>query len=160
MSYEEPHGRQPTEEELRAAMEEQMRRITVQDVLLQTVVTLVNLAGRRLGLAEGAEEERDLEQARLAIEGTRALVELLPAEESRAVRDALSQLQMAYARQAGAHGAPAEGEAPDRGDRPPQGAPDQGPASPSPAEASGGGAEPEEAERARARSKIWTPPGT
>ena len=35
--------REPTEEELRAALEEQMKRITVHDVLLQTVVTLVNL---------------------------------------------------------------------------------------------------------------------
>ncbi len=37
MSHQDPTagGRQPTEEELRAAMEEQMRRIRVQDVLLR-----------------------------------------------------------------------------------------------------------------------------
>ena len=84
MSYQDPAagGRQPTEEELRAAMEEQMRRIRVQDVLLQTAATLVNLGGRRLGLAPDAGDERDLEQARLAIEGVRALVPLLGAEEA------------------------------------------------------------------------------
>jgi hypothetical protein len=91
---------QLSEDELRAALEEQMKRITVTDVLLQTVVTLVNLGGRKLGLA-GGEDERDLEQARLAIEATRALVDLLPAEHAAAVREALSQLQVAYAREAG-----------------------------------------------------------
>ena len=49
--------RQPTEEELQAAFEEQMRHIRVEDVILQTVATLVNLAGRRLGLARREEEE-------------------------------------------------------------------------------------------------------
>ena len=51
--------REPTEEELRAAFEEQMRQIRVEDVILQTVATLVNLAGRRLGLAgDGGEGRR------------------------------------------------------------------------------------------------------
>ena len=56
-------GQQPTEEELRAALEEQMRQIRVEDVILQTTATLINLAGRRLGLA-GEPEEKDIEQAR------------------------------------------------------------------------------------------------
>jgi hypothetical protein len=127
--------REPSEEELRAAMEEQMRRITVKDVLLQTIVTLVNLSARKLGLGEG--DEKDLEQARLGIEGVRALLPLLPQEEVAPVRDALSQIQVAYAQAAG-------------GGPPP-------PSEPSPREAS---REDEEAERAKARSKIWTPPGT
>jgi hypothetical protein len=136
---------EPDEAELRAALEEQMRRITVQDVLIQTVVTLINLGGRRLGLAGPPEEagERDLEQARLAIEGARALVPLLPQEDLGPVRDALSQLQMAYVQLAqapeGAETAGNEGE--------PEGE------APAPA------ATDDEAERAKARSKIWTPPG-
>src|SRR3954462_10593981 len=76
-----------------------MRRITVQDVLIQTVVTLINLGGRRLGLAGPPEQagDKDLEQARLAIEGARSLVPLLPQDADLGpVRDALSQLQMAY----------------------------------------------------------------
>jgi hypothetical protein len=122
-----------------------MRRITVQDVLIQTVVTLINLGGRRLGLAGPPEEagERDLEQARLAIEGARALVPLLPQEDLGPVRDALSQLQMAYVQLAQAAEGPetagTEGE--------PEGE------APAPAAAA------DEAERAKARSKIWTPPG-
>jgi hypothetical protein len=87
---------QPSEEELRAALEEQMRRITVQDVLLQTVVTLVNLSGRRLTV----EEEKDLEQARLGIEAVRALLPLCPEDQVEPVREALSQLQMIFAREA------------------------------------------------------------
>jgi len=68
----EPQGaRQPSEEELRAALEEQMKRITVKDVLLQTVITLINVSARKLGLA-GDEAEKDLAEAKSGIEGVRA----------------------------------------------------------------------------------------
>jgi hypothetical protein len=123
--------REPTEDQLRAALEEQMRRITVKDVLLQTVVTLVNLSARKLGLGEG--EDKDLDQARLGIDAVRALLPLLPEEEVAPVREALSQLQMAYAQAAG-----------------------DKPQTPDPAPHSSD----EEDERAKARAKIWTPPGT
>ena len=92
------------EEELRAQLEEELRRITVRDVLLQTIVSLVNLGGQRLGLAPGAEDMRDTDQARLAIEGVRALLPLVEEqdpEQVRPIRDALSQLQLAYAQLAG-----------------------------------------------------------
>jgi hypothetical protein len=136
---------EPSEAEMRAALEEQMRRITVQDVLIQTVVTLINLGGRRLGLAGPPEEagDRDLEQARLAIEGARALVPLLPQEDLGPVRDALSQLQMAYVQLAqAAEGSETAGN---------EGEPEA--EAPAPAQPT------DEAERAKARSKIWTPPG-
>ena len=73
-------------------------------MLLQTIVSLVNLGGQRLGLAPGAEDMRDTDQARLAIEGVRALLPLVEeqdAEQVRPIRDALSQLQLAYAQLAG-----------------------------------------------------------
>ena len=73
---------------------EELRKIKVQDVLLQTVVTFINLGGQRL-----MGEEKDLEQAKLAIEGVRALLPLCPEEESKPVRDALAQLQMVFARE-------------------------------------------------------------
>ena len=44
---------------------------------MQTVVSLLNLGGRKAGLAPGTEDERDLEQVRLAIEGARALLPLV-----------------------------------------------------------------------------------
>lgn len=101
MTQEQP----PSEEELRAALEEEMKRIRVEDVLVQTAVTLVNVAGRKLG-------DGDLEQAKLGIDGARALVPMLPDEPQKAVHDALSQLQMMYARAAGAAPPPA-GEPPE-----------------------------------------------
>jgi hypothetical protein len=143
---------EPNEEELRAAMEEQLRRISVQDVLLQTTATLVSLAGRRLGLAPDSQDERDLEQARLAIEGTRALLPLLSGEEASAVKQALSQLQVAYAREAQAPEAPAKEEEEAAADRPG--------AKEAPSGAKEAPSRAEEAERAKARSKIWTPPGS
>jgi hypothetical protein len=107
---------QMTEEELRAAyeaqLEEQLKTLRVEDVVVQTIVTLVNLGGRRAGLAPGTESERDPGQLRLAIDGARALLGLIEAElgpDGAAIRDALSQLQLAYAQLAG--GPPPAGEA-------------------------------------------------
>jgi hypothetical protein len=89
-----------SEEQLRAAYEAELARIRVEDILIQTVVSLLNLAARRAGLT-GGDEEPDFEQVRQAIDGTRALlplVEPLLGPEAKQVRDALSQLQLAYAR--------------------------------------------------------------
>ena len=108
MNEEQEQGRQPTEEELRAALEEEMRRVTVDDVLLQSAVSLVNLGGRKAGLAPGTEGERDLVQVQAAIDGVSALLPVLEArgrEEVKPIRDALSQLQMAYTRLAAGSGA-------------------------------------------------------
>jgi hypothetical protein len=95
---------QPSEEEMRAAYEAELSRITSADMILQTAVSLLNLGGRRLGLAPGSEQERDLEQVRDAVDGVSALLGILErsasAQELRPLRDALSQLQMAYAREA------------------------------------------------------------
>jgi hypothetical protein len=90
-----------SEEELRAAYEAELQRIRVDDVLIQTVVSLLNLAARRAGLTGTGEDEVDWEQVGQAIEGTRALLPLVEpvlGPEAKQVRDALSQLQMAYAR--------------------------------------------------------------
>src|SRR3954447_17991668 len=128
-------GAEPTEEQIRA-FEEQLKRIRVEDVIVQTLVTLVNLGARRLGLT-GEPESRDMEQAQLAMEGARALMPLIPGDELGPIREALSQLQVAFAREM--QGAP----------EPPADAPE-----PPSAEAD------DEAERAKARAKLWTPPGT
>ena len=104
---EQEQGRQPTEEELRAALEEEMRRVTVDDVLLQSAVSLINLGGRKAGLAPGTEGERDVAQVQAAIDGVSALLPVLEArgrEEVKPIRDALSQLQVAYTRLAGERG--------------------------------------------------------
>jgi hypothetical protein len=93
--------RQPSEEEIRA-LEAELEKLTVDDVLLQTVVTLLNLGARKAGLAEGA--TADLPQVKMAIEAARALLPLLESEHGEQlapVRDALSRLQMAYVQKSG-----------------------------------------------------------
>jgi hypothetical protein len=95
--------REPSEEEMRAAYEAELKRISTADVILQTAVSLINLAGRRLGRVPGAEDERDLEQVRDAIDAVRGLMPVLErtvGPEIGPLREALSQLQMAYAREA------------------------------------------------------------
>jgi hypothetical protein len=125
---------QPSEEELRAAYEAEIKRLRVEDVVVQTVVSLVNLAGRKAGLAPGTEDERDPEQLRQAIDASTALLPFVEAqlgEDAAQVRNALSQLQLAYAQMAGAgQGAtePTPGGQPPEGSGPGQQAPGPGPA--------------------------------
>ena len=144
-------GPEPTEEELRAALEEEMRRVTADQVLLQTIVSLVNLAGRRIGLAPGSEGERDLGQVRTAIEAIRALLPIVEgaadAPDLAPIRNALSQLQMAYAQEAGG-AAPDQGPGgdPSSGGEPPAGAP---PAGEQPGPADGG--------PAQRSGRLWVP---
>ncbi|HEY8536592.1 MAG TPA: hypothetical protein VIL25_09075 [Vicinamibacterales bacterium] len=130
--------RQPSEEELRRRLEEELKKLRVEDVLVQSAASLTNLAGQKL-------QDKDLEQARLGIDGARALLPLLPGDAQKAVQNALAQLQMMYAREVGARpsaGGQQEG-------RPPQ---------PGASQADAETAR-EEAERAKARAKLWTPPG-
>jgi hypothetical protein len=146
MSEERP---QPSEEEMHAALEAELKKVTVDDVMLQTAVSLINLAGRRAGLVPGTEDERDLEQVQAAIDGVSALLPLLERrgrDEVRPLRDALAQLQMAYAQQAkGA--APSAGEQPAPGQEPPSGeAPPSGEQPPS--------GEPGPAQRS---GRLWVP---
>ena len=77
-------------------------------MLLQTIVTLINLGARKAGLAEGS--EADLPQVKQAIDAARALLPIVEPRHGEAlgpVKDALSRLQMAYVQQTG-------GEAPAR----------------------------------------------
>lgn len=107
---------QPSEEDRseadqRAAYEAELNRITSSEMILQATVSLLNIGGRRLGLAgppdsqspnSPAAGERDLEQVRDAIDGVRALMPILERHmggELGPLRDAISQLQMAYARE-------------------------------------------------------------
>jgi hypothetical protein len=156
---------QPSEEELRAAYEAELSRITSADMMLQAAVSLLNIGSFRLapkqaqpGVAEQAPPSvraDDLEQVRDAIDGVRALLEILERRipgELRPLRDALSQLQMAYAREAQAGGPAAQSAAPQQPasePQPPAGGPEagqqgqaegpaeEGKAGPGPAESSG-----------------------
>jgi hypothetical protein len=128
-----PEGETPSEEELRARLEEEVRKVRVQDLLLQSVASLVNLTARRIA----KEDERDLEQAKVGIDAVRAVVDLLEPEQQSQVKNALSELQMLYAQQT-------QGGAPERPSEPGDG---------------GEGGEPEPP-RSQRPSGLWTPPGT
>lgn len=132
----------PTEEELQRRLEEQLRQVRVQDLLLESVASILNLSARRIGKAD----ERDLEQARIGIEAVRAVVDLLEPAPREQVREALAQVQMLFAREAqgGEGAAPGAAEpTPATGSEPPQ-----PPQTPRPA----GGREPP--------PRLWTPPGS
>jgi hypothetical protein len=95
---------QPSEQEMRAAYEAELKQIRVEQILFEQVVTLINLGMRKTGMAPGTEDERDLDQVRIAIDGVRALTPLLEQaapEQIQPIRDALSQLQLAYVRLGG-----------------------------------------------------------
>jgi hypothetical protein len=145
-----PGGAEPSEAELRAAYEAELSRITAVDMIAQAAVSLLNIGARRMGPPPGQDAadapgagERDLEQVRDAIDGARALLEILerriPAAELSPLRDALSRLQMAYAAEVGGgegqggagrpEGPPAPGTAPKE--------PEQGESGPGPAQSSG-----------------------
>lgn len=103
-------GQTPSEEELRAAYEAELKRLRVEHLLLDNVAALVNLGMRRTGLVPGTESERDQAQVRLAIESVRALLPVLEQsapEQMGAIRDAVSQLQIAFVKMGGEAGAPA-----------------------------------------------------
>ncbi len=94
-----PDGEPMTEEQLAAAYEEQIKQLRVEDVLLQTIVSLLNLGGRKAGLAPGTEDERDLGQLALTIEGVRRLMPLVEealGPDASQLKDAVAQLQLAF----------------------------------------------------------------
>jgi len=160
---------EPSEEELRAAYEAELSRISATDMIAQTAVSLLNIGAHRLAPAgEGGHPEghapsggaRDLEQARDAIDAVKALLEILARRiprELAPLRDALSRLQMAYAHEARAAGVSGE-PAPAGGAAPAQTPPQPGGNRPAPA-----GGEPAKDEPqpgpgpAESSGRLWVP---
>jgi hypothetical protein len=84
------------DEQLLQQLEEELKKLKVADLLVQTLYTVSSLGYRKL-----SEEDRDLDQARLAIEALRALVPVLEGavgeDVLRDFRQVTSNLQLAYA---------------------------------------------------------------
>src|SRR3954451_17304870 len=100
-----PTQPQITEEELRA-LEAELERVHVDDVVLQTIVSLINLGARKgaVGAPPEAGITPDYEQLGIAIDAAKALlavVEPRHGDKVGPIRDAVSQLQMAYAQGTG-----------------------------------------------------------
>ena len=86
----------PSDEELIQRLEEELKKLKVSDLLVQTLYTLSSL-----GYSKLSEEDRDLEQARLAIEALRALLPVLEGavgeDVLRDFKQVTANLQLAYA---------------------------------------------------------------
>jgi predicted nucleic acid-binding protein len=84
------------DEQLIRQLEEELKNLKVADLLVQTLYTVSSLGYRKL-----SEEDRDLDQARLAIEALRALVPVLEGavgeDVLRDFKQVTSNLQLAYA---------------------------------------------------------------
>ena len=85
------------DEKLIQQLEEELKKVKVSDLLVQTLYTVSSLGYSRLG-----EENRDLEQAKLAIEVMRALIPVLadavPEEVVRDFNQVTANMQLAYAK--------------------------------------------------------------
>ncbi len=104
-------SKEPSDEELVAKLEEELRKLTVSDILLQSALTLSSLGFRKL-----SNEDVDPAQARLAIEGLKAIVPVLegslPEQTIRDLNQVIANLQLAYAKAVSeSEGADADAEA-------------------------------------------------
>ena len=96
----------PSDEQARLARElaEQLRKLRVEDVLVNTLMHVSSIGYRRLGATVDTRDERDLDQVRLAIETMRALTPVLdrfvPGELVRDFNSSVANLQLAYAKAA------------------------------------------------------------
>jgi hypothetical protein len=92
----EGEAQKPPDEELLQQLEEELKKLKVSDLLVQTLYTVSSLGYRKL-----SDEDRDLEQARLSIEALRVLLPVLEGsvgeEVVRDFKQVTANLQLAYA---------------------------------------------------------------
>lgn len=107
----------PEEEEIARQLAEELKRLRVEDLLIQTLINISTIGYRTLGLTEETRGDRDLEQTRLAIETMRAVTPVLehvvPDQLISDFNASVANLQLAYVKAAGEEGA---GSADDRQD--------------------------------------------
>ena len=93
-----------SEEELARELAEELRKLKVEDVLVSVLIQISSIGYRRLGLTEETKDDRDLGQAKLAIDTMKALTPVLeqvvPAELIRDFNSSVANLQLAYAKAA------------------------------------------------------------
>ena len=100
------------QEQLAREFAEELRKLRVEDVLVQSLVTISQVGYRRLGMTPETAEDRDLDQARLAIESMDALTPVLERfVDDQLIKDfraSVSSLKLAYAQAASDESAGAE----------------------------------------------------
>ena len=101
------------EEQIARELADELRRLRIEDVLIQTLITISSIGYRRLGLTEDTRDDRDLQQAKLAIDAMAALTPVLesvvPEELIRDFNQSVANMQLAYAQAAAGTGADDEG---------------------------------------------------
>lgn len=115
-----------SENERRAALDE-LAAIPVEQLLVGTIQTLVNVTLLRLGLVEGVDDAVDRVQARIAIDAIAALESVvgprMPADVANELRSVLASLRLAYSGGGpggdGGGGAPLPPPPPPQAERPP-----------------------------------------
>jgi hypothetical protein len=107
-----------SEDQVARELADELRKLRVEEVLVSVLIQISSIGYRRLGLAEDTNEDRDIEQTKLAIETMRALTPVLeqvvPAELIRDFNQSVANLQLAYAR-AASEEATSRGQAPGHG---------------------------------------------
>ena len=90
------------EEQVAEALAEELSKLRVEDILVGALIQVSSVGYRRLGLTEDTKDDRDLDQARLAIATMRALVPVLqqvvPDDLIRDFEQSVANLQLAYAK--------------------------------------------------------------
>jgi hypothetical protein len=101
---EEEEHRIELDEDVAKALAEELRKLKVEDVLIQMLVTISSIGYRRLGLTDDTREDRDLRQVELTIETMKALTPVLSrfvgSELVGSFEEQIASLQLAYAKAA------------------------------------------------------------
>jgi hypothetical protein len=90
------------QEAIARELADELRKLRVEDVVVNTLVHVSSIGYRRLGLTEDSRDERDLDQTSLAIETMQALVpvlkDFLSEELVTSFEEQIANLQLAYAK--------------------------------------------------------------
>ena len=111
-----------SEDEVRAALED-LATLPVEQLLVGTIQTLVNVTLLRLGLVEGIDSVADRGQARIAIDAIAALESVvgprMPPDVANELRSVLASLRLAYSDAGPAGDGPPQPPPPAEPERPP-----------------------------------------
>jgi hypothetical protein len=98
------HDDELVQEQLARELAEELKKLRVEDVIVNTLVHVSTIGYRNLGLTEDSRDERELEQTRLAIHTMRALVPVLVGflqeDLVAGFEEQIANLQLAYAKAA------------------------------------------------------------
>jgi hypothetical protein len=90
-----------SEEQVARELAQELQKLKVEDVLISVLIQVSAIGYRRLGLTEETKDDRDLPQAKLAIDTMKALMpvlgEVVPADLIRDFEQSVANLQLAYA---------------------------------------------------------------